>query len=165
MENKRPKNPPMGRSKTDLRCKKHPKHRQSPGVCSVCLKERLSQLSTSSSSRTTTTLVASSCSSSSSLSSLSSQYSSSESSPVHHHRYYSGSEAKGSFSLLMRSSKNVLTKSRSVAFVTRNMRGEAKDGKKKGGFWSKLIRPRTKRMDDDLLHSRTVRENMTIKAY
>ncbi|KAK9269855.1 hypothetical protein L1049_025428 [Liquidambar formosana] len=74
------------------------------------------------------------------------------------HRYgFSFSEAKGSMSFL-RSSKNVLMKSRSVAFVPRMRGGE---GKKKGGFWSKLLHPRRKGTDEVLVHSRTVRERVT----
>ncbi|KAA8538121.1 hypothetical protein F0562_027729 [Nyssa sinensis] len=150
MENRRSKSHRMGRSKPDGRCKKHPKHLQSPGVCSVCLGERLSQLSASSSRTTTTTMVTSSNSASSlsSLSSLSSHYSPSELSPVRH-RYRNASAAKGSsMSFLKISGKNVLTKSRSMAFVTRLREGKLKDGKKKGGFWSKLLRPRSERIDE-----------------
>ncbi|GFZ10234.1 hypothetical protein Acr_21g0008330 [Actinidia rufa] len=130
METKRPKS-------GQTRCKKHPKHLQSPGVCSVCLRERLSQLSAG--SRTNTTLVIkASSSTSSSLSSLSS---SGEVSPVHHR----------------------FSKSRSLAFVM-GTRGEDREGKKKGGFWSKLLRPRSKKMDGGLggsiFHSRTMRERV-----
>ncbi|PQM38156.1 uncharacterized protein Pyn_14208 [Prunus yedoensis var. nudiflora] len=33
------------KSKPDIaRCKKHPKHEQSPGVCSLCLREKLERL-------------------------------------------------------------------------------------------------------------------------
>ncbi|XP_010534087.1 PREDICTED: uncharacterized protein LOC104809723 [Tarenaya hassleriana] len=70
-------------------CKKHPKHRQSPGVCSLCLNEKLSKLSLdyydyTSSSRDPETV--SSCSSSVSSSSGSSYHSSVSSclSPLHH---------------------------------------------------------------------------------
>lgn len=49
----------------DVRCRKHPEHRQSVGVCPFCLGERLSQLSassSSSSSATTTTISSPNCS-------------------------------------------------------------------------------------------------------
>ncbi|KAK2659807.1 hypothetical protein Ddye_006340 [Dipteronia dyeriana] len=157
-------------TKPELRCKKHPKHRQSPGVCSVCLREKLSQLSscsTSSSSSRSTVFAATSGSSCSSSSAASSYYSSScssvssSSSPVHftttsnHHR-----KGKNSLSLFLfggKNKNNVLTKSRSMAFVPRNI------DDKKVGFFSKLllIRPRTnnKKIEDgNLLHSRSIRE-------
>ncbi|KAK3230945.1 hypothetical protein Dsin_002826 [Dipteronia sinensis] len=154
-------------TKPDLRCKKHPKHHQSPGVCSVCLREKLSQLSScssSSSSSRATIFAATSCSSSSASSYYSSSCSSvsSSSSPVHftttsNHRR----KGKNSLSLLLfggKNKNNVLTKSRSMAFVPRNT------DDKKVGFFSKLllIRPRTnnKKIEDGsfLLHSRTIRE-------
>ncbi|CAL1412968.1 unnamed protein product [Linum trigynum] len=37
-------------SAVNIRCKKHPKHRQSPRVCSACLREKLSQHPAASSS-------------------------------------------------------------------------------------------------------------------
>ncbi|XP_022766398.1 uncharacterized protein LOC111311287 [Durio zibethinus] len=144
-----------GRSKPNEGCKRHPKHRQSPGVCSLCLREKLSQLSAHSRSRrrTTTTIVASSCYSSSSLSSYHSSSSvSSSSSPMHRYRYTK--DGKGtSFSLLLFSGKNILSKSRSVAFASRMRSKEGDDHhkkeKKKGGFLSKLLHPRnTKRKEE-----------------
>ncbi|CAL5384039.1 unnamed protein product [Camellia sinensis] len=146
MENRRPRRS----TKPGIGCKKHPKHQQSPGVCSVCLREKLSQLSTT--SRINTKTKDSSCSSLSSLSSLSSHYSSSESSPVHD-RFSLGSEANGL--------RNVLRKSKSMAVVNRTRDGEGRDhGKKKDGFWSKFLRPRRKKIDGGLMHSRTMRERV-----
>lgn len=168
MEKIRPKNHKnqMPRSKADLmRCKKHPKHRQSPGVCSVCLREKLSQLS--SNMRKNTVSMASSCSSSS-LSSLSSSNASSLSSPVHRTGFV-GVEAKGrSVSFLKSTGKSVLlTKSRSMAFdVPMRAREHVDHGKKKSGFWSRLIGTRsTKRVDDGLVHSRTMRERATSRIH
>lgn len=147
-------------SKSDaVRCKKHPKHQQSPGVCSLCLRERLCQLSTNSWSRATSTATRSpDCSSSSSLSSYySSSYSSSSSTPLASYRYATQVSAN-----------NVLKKSRSLAFVPRMFRlrdggvnGDEKMKNKKGGFWSKLLlRPRSKRLEETaFVHSRTVRES------
>ncbi|XP_022772292.1 uncharacterized protein LOC111314936 [Durio zibethinus] len=151
-----------GRSKPNEGCKRHPKHRQSPGVCSLCLTEKLSQLSANSSSRcTTATKVAYSCSSSSSLSSYySSSSSSSYSSPMHCYRFTT--EGKGtSFSLLLFSRKNILTKSRSVAFASRMRSKEGEDKNKKCGFLSKLLHPKNTMRKEEatgLEHSRTVRE-------
>ncbi|KAL0695162.1 hypothetical protein Bca4012_062342 [Brassica carinata] len=72
-------------SDNNYSCKKHPKHRQSPGICSLCLTESLSKLSldfydysssmTSSSSKNVAKTV-SSCSSASSESESESDYSS-----------------------------------------------------------------------------------------
>ncbi|XVF36662.1 hypothetical protein REPUB_Repub19eG0076500 [Reevesia pubescens] len=154
-------------------CKRHPKHRQSPGVCSLCLGEKLSQLlapSSSSSRRcnTTTNVDSSNCSSSSLSSYYSSSSASSSSSPMYRYRF-STKEGKGtSFSLLLFSGKNILTKSRSVAFASR-MRSKDGDGKKnKSGFLSKLLNPRnTKRKEEatGLVHSRTMREILTTRVH
>ncbi|XP_039065493.1 uncharacterized protein LOC120210915 [Hibiscus syriacus] len=103
------------RSKANEGCKRHPKHKQSPGVCSLCLGEKLSQLPYGSTSRrpTITTTCSSSSSSSSSLSSYhSSALASSSSSPIR--GYHLVGEGKGS------------------SFASR-------DKKKNGGFLSKLI--------------------------
>lgn len=157
-------------SKSDGRCKKHPKHRQTPGVCSLCLKERLCQLSATSRSHAASTTTRSSCSTSSSLSSYySSSSASSCSSPSLSYSYpFVTQEKTGSMSFVM-GANNVLQKSRSLAFVPRMRRrdgsgGGGDDHKKKGrGFWSKLFLRRTsKRMDQDnnnstFMQSKTVR--------
>ncbi|KAJ4701383.1 Avr9/Cf-9 rapidly elicited protein 75 [Melia azedarach] len=148
-----------GRSKADTRCKKHPKHKQSPGVCSICLGEKLFQLSSTSRSNTTTTTMGSYCSSSSPLSSYySSSSASSCSSPLHLYRFTT--EGKHSLSTLLFGSKNVLTKSRSLVFVPRmkNKEGDANGKKKKAGLFSKLFRPKSKKIEEGLVHSRTMRE-------
>ncbi|XVE95255.1 hypothetical protein REPUB_Repub02eG0080500 [Reevesia pubescens] len=134
-----------GRSKPNEGCKRHPKHKQSPGVCSLCLGEKLSHLSAHSSSKRcniTTTVASSSCSSSSSLSSYySSSSASSSSSPMHRYRFIT--EGKGtSFSLFLFSGKNRLTKSRSVAFASRMRSKDGDEKKNKSGFFSKLLHPR-----------------------
>ncbi|KAF8377332.1 hypothetical protein HHK36_030709 [Tetracentron sinense] len=126
----------MGRSESELRCKKHLENKQSPGVCSSCLIERLSQLSNSNSI--------------SPFASSSSPYSSAFSSPIRHRRM--ASETTGSISFVI-SDKNGLIKSRSMAFVPGIRGGE----KKKGGFWSKLLGSTSKRSKEGLMHSRTVR--------
>ncbi|KAH7524342.1 hypothetical protein FEM48_Zijuj06G0109200 [Ziziphus jujuba var. spinosa] len=155
-------------SKSDVvRCKKHPKHRQSPGVCSLCLKEKLYQLSNNSWSRATSyTTRSSDCSTSSSLSSYySSSSASSYSTPAPSYRYMT--QGKGSLSMsFVVSANNVLKKSRSLAFAPRTSRrrrehSDGVDEKKKGGFWSKLLlRHRSKRTDEtSFMHSRTVRES------
>ncbi|KAI3504981.1 hypothetical protein L1887_26812 [Cichorium endivia] len=121
-------------SSSSTKCKKHPKHEQSPGVCSLCLRERLSKISRSSSR--VTTYASSSCSSSS-ISSISSVSSlSNAASPMHDYR-------KGHVSFF----NSKLKKSKSMAFVSERI--VENDAKKKTGFWSKLM------------HSRTMREMLT----
>ncbi|XP_044478467.1 uncharacterized protein LOC123205552 [Mangifera indica] len=148
-----------GKSKSDIiRCKKHPKHQQSPGVCSLCLIEKLSKISTSSSSR----VYSSTMESSSSPSSLSSYYSSSEASscasPMHRYRFTTEGKNNISLSTLLFGSKNILKKSRSLVFVQGKEGDEHDNKKKKGGFLSKILRPRSKKMEAGLAHSRTIRE-------
>ena len=159
-----------GRPKPDGRCKKHPKHRQCPGVCSLCLRERLSRLNNMNpnSRRISTTTGSSGSSTTSSLSSYYSSESESEcSSPMQYCRYrYGGNSSSVSF---LFSGNNVLKKSRSLAFVTRKevVRSENKRSAG-GGFWSKLIHPRNnnsnKRRDQEtrFMHSRTVRERSVL---
>ncbi|GMI83166.1 hypothetical protein HRI_001985900 [Hibiscus trionum] len=118
---------PSGRrTKPNEGCKIHPKHRQSPGVCSLCLVHKLSELPAPCTATAATAATGSNCSSSSSLPSYCSSStpdsafcSSSSSSPVHRF-LLSKDQGKGSsFSLLWFSGKNLLTKCRSVAFVSR----------------------------------------------
>ncbi|XXG86464.1 hypothetical protein AAC387_Pa11g1356 [Persea americana] len=127
------------------RCKKHPKHRQSPGVCSLCLRERLSQLSSSSSSSSNTKFSVSCSSSHSSLSSLSRSGSSSP-------PYFS--------SVLASATKGLFGRSRSMSVFARHGEGVVvEDKKKKGQFWSKLLRPgHRRRKEEDFLHSKTMKE-------
>ncbi|XP_050213024.1 uncharacterized protein LOC126664593 [Mercurialis annua] len=150
----------MAPTKPDGRCRKHPKHKQSPGVCSICLSDKLSQISRVGSASSSTDSVSSG---SSSLSSYSS--SSSCSSPV-----YRDYEGRGSLSFLLSGKINVLTKSRSLAFVSRTRLSRGNNNKEKvgddenkikSGFLSKLLwRPRNKRREEGLVHSRTMRERM-----
>ncbi|XP_016571533.2 uncharacterized protein LOC107869513 [Capsicum annuum] len=142
-------NKSKSKSSSTIICKKHPKHKQNPGVCSVCLSEKLSLLS-----RSNTTTITNSSSSSSSLSSLSSSSDvSSCSSPP---RYRTSTN-----------NNNVLMKSRSLALIMRRRDGgvmleENSNGnkKKKEGFFSKLLNPKRSRKDEGLAHSRTMRERV-----
>ncbi|XP_047306616.1 uncharacterized protein LOC124910036 [Impatiens glandulifera] len=137
-------------------CKKHPKHKQSPGVCSICLNDKLSKISSTSSLRKYNTR--SSCSSS--LSSISSI--SSDASPVPYQHYNDGRFSLGGKSAVM------LMKSTSMAFEFDHRKrdigsdhGLMKKDKKKTGFWSKLLRARTsKSIDHGLVRSRTTRERV-----
>ncbi|KAL8243166.1 hypothetical protein R6Q59_009424 [Mikania micrantha] len=131
-------NPRKHASASSRKCKKHPKHEQSPGICSSCLRERLLKISRSSSR------VVASCaynySSSSSSSSFISSISSSSgalsdtASPMH-----------GWHASFLK-----LKKSKSIAGEIRIMDNNINnDQTKKAGFWSKLM------------HSRTMREMFT----
>ncbi|XP_071713675.1 uncharacterized protein [Rutidosis leptorrhynchoides] len=141
-------------------CKKHPMHQQSPGVCSLCLRERLSKISGSSSH--TISALSSSCSTSF-ISTISSACSSYKASPMHKDRNQRKTnddhvEGKGYFSFLR--------KSRSMAYVSEKIVNNGVKKKKGGGFWSRLIglRKDNKRSTQEgstLTHSRTTRETLT----
>ncbi|KAL3337831.1 hypothetical protein AABB24_030131 [Solanum stoloniferum] len=124
-------------------CKKHQDHKQNPGVCSCCLRERLIKLSTNS---TTIMATSSSCN----YSSLSSSTSSSTwGSPRGHRRI--NSDVVGPFSFVGAGAGGGLKKSRSIAFVARSC-GLLNEQKKKEGFWSKLIKSTGKRSKRVLIH-------------
>ncbi|CAA3000607.1 Hypothetical predicted protein [Olea europaea subsp. europaea] len=152
MESWRPKYRKSGKNKANVPCKKHPKHHQSPGVCSICLREKLSKLSTSSSSRSKVSSLSSSYLSSLSSSSNISSYSS----PVNGSSFRAASVVRGSMSSLKSTGKEMLKKSRSMAFVFQRQKDIDNNGKNKSGFWSKLFHPRSK----GLTHSRTARERV-----
>ncbi|KAI3751629.1 hypothetical protein L2E82_22720 [Cichorium intybus] len=157
-------------SVTTKSCKKHPKHQQSPGVCSLCLRERLSKISSSSSRAVTNVSSSSSSSSISSVSSVSSSRVSSNApsytaSPMHNYRNQRKThevEGKGYLSFLR--------KSRSMAFVSENIVEIDGKKKKRDGFWSRLMgskrRNAYKRSMEEgssstLMHSKTMREMLT----
>ncbi|EOA36560.1 hypothetical protein CARUB_v10011701mg [Capsella rubella] len=120
------------KTKTAVFCKKHPKHRQSPGVCSLCLNEKLSLFMKAASSRGRPRSLSSS-STSSSLSSYCSSSVSSCPSPLLDGRRYlvveggSGRREKG---------VSWMTKSRSVAYKVDD---EKKKKTTKSGFFYGLV--------------------------
>ncbi|XP_016509004.1 uncharacterized protein LOC107826524 [Nicotiana tabacum] len=133
----------MGFTEPEMICKKHPNHKQQPGVCSSCLRERLNKLSTS-----TTTIMPLSLA-------LSSTSSSTFDSPRSGGHRRITSDVVGSFSFVSiigagAGAGGGLKKSRSIAFVARS--GGLNGQKKKEGFWSKLIRSRGKRSNRVLVH-------------
>ncbi|CAL0319332.1 unnamed protein product [Lupinus luteus] len=155
------------------RCKKHLKHHQSPGVCSLCLKDKLSQLSSfSSSSKRTTSGACDSSSASSSLSSYCSSSASSLASPMHPFKERKGGSSSISIFLTSSSSKHGLVKSRSMAFLPRRRKDSEEDNTtksaKKEGFWFKLLHPKNKRSmekkDIKRVHSKSLREAMTLAS-
>ncbi|MBA0702840.1 hypothetical protein Goari_005650 [Gossypium aridum] len=125
----------MGFSKSSYKCNKHPDHQENQGVCPSCLRERLSRL----------------CSSSSSYKDSSLRIAPSSSfSPVEN-RW-------GSSSFTVNVDTNGFKKSRSVAFIARNDEEVTNNGgKKKKGFWSKLLRFKGKNDKDFLTHSSSMR--------
>lgn len=136
----------MGWSESQQGCKKHPDEKQLPGVCPSCLRERLSQIQGHSINKRTYVGDSSSPSSVASSSTFVS--------PVYlrHHRRLS--ERSGSISFTLSVSQG-LKKSRSIAFVTRNRAEEfAGSLKKKGGFWSKLLKSTGKRTKEAFMQPR-----------
>ena len=145
------------RSKSDYddrrRCKRHPKHHQSPGVCSLCLAEKLSQIVSATSSRKVSDSLSSSCSSSYNSSASSCSSCSSPNPP-----YGYNTDRRKAFVF---SASSIFKKSRSMAFAPRLRRGTESDSGKNSnlGFWSRFLRrPRRKIMEFEevLMHSRTV---------
>ncbi|XP_014500588.2 uncharacterized serine-rich protein C215.13 [Vigna radiata var. radiata] len=148
----------IGRFMLHARCKKHPKHRQSPGVCSLCLRDKLSQLSSdspsSSSSRKTNSI---SSSPSSSVSSYSSSPSSSASPTALPFPFSNEPRTASIFLFTAKHAGFLKSKSMTVLSTRRRRRrneGEAYDDPgmnktgKKSGFWSKLLHPKSKRMEE-----------------
>ncbi|KAJ4833661.1 hypothetical protein Tsubulata_001299 [Turnera subulata] len=159
---------PMGGSEAEPTCKKHPYHPQTQGVCPSCLRDKLSQVCSdmnhSSYSQTTTTAgEVLSCSSSSTVSGTASpprrssvisgqSQSRNRAFPYSRRRHQrNASDVMGSLSFRVCVTGNGLKKSNSVAFP-----GEGKsNGKKKKGFWSKLIHFNGKK--ERLTHSVTMK--------
>ncbi|XP_041003937.1 uncharacterized protein LOC121249295 [Juglans microcarpa x Juglans regia] len=144
----------MGKSESQQGCKQHQNEKQLPGVCSSCLREKLSQLNVSASNMKTSTggfgyFGSSSPNSSSTSSSI-------FVSPIYGRHHRRALEKTGSISLTLKVGHDYgLKKSRSIAFVSRSLHEEAAgSGKKKGGFWSKLLWSTGKRTKDVLKHSR-----------
>ncbi|XP_010025961.1 uncharacterized protein LOC104416238 [Eucalyptus grandis] len=170
-------NAKSSRSSAAWRCRKHPKHRQSAGVCSLCLSKRLSQLSSGSYLRGSTSAnrrrysCSSSPSSSTSMSSYpsSSEESSSCASPIHRHGRFAHEARSGPVSMLF-GGRDGLKKSRSVACAAPPPPPKTRAGgeKSKGGFWSKLIPSRRKKNGAEggeltsLKHSSTLRERVAV---
>jgi len=178
----------MRRSEWEDRCKRHPEHRMSKGVCPSCLRDRLAHLSASSSATTTTRA--------SSSSDTTSPYSSGGSSPPPHHAALSadvtsvhvlgGAPSNGaSFVNVAAFSQPLMpTSIRKQAAgrqpeAAKGNKGEVKkkkSGKKKkiGRFLSRLVGTEKRRQAGDgdgdgdgggggLFHSKTMKEKTTSK--
>lgn len=122
-------------------CREHPNNKKLPGVCSSCLRDRLSQLDLHPGHKP--------ISWNPSLISDSPASSSYASLPAAHRR--NASDVMDSASSML-SFDYGLNKSRSIAFASRNgMSG-------KDGFWSKLLKLTRKGTKNVSMHSRTFRE-------
>jgi hypothetical protein len=147
-------NDTIGQIKPKGRCKNHPKHNQSPGVCSLCLSEKLIQLSSFGSHRRTRTFVAinDGSLSSSYVSSLSSScYSSSSvsscASPLHCFCFNSEGKRSRSLSIFLLSGQHEIIKSKSFS-RRRECEGGVMHGNKRScGFWFKLFGDKRKRIE------------------
>lgn len=137
------------------RCKEHPNNNQLPGVCSYCLRDKLSNLCNN---KPTYYHVPHSpqpfSSVSSNFVSLANRHS--------HHRRHTSSLTDSSFSSMI-SSNSGLKKSKSVAFASRSqLRGKVENGdnkvRKKGSFWSKLLKLTRNDTKEAFMHSKTMRE-------
>lgn len=129
------KNKAVEKTKNAAFCKKHPKHRQSPGVCSLCLNEKLSIFikASSSSRRQRSHQILCSSSTTSSLSSYGSSSVSSCPSPLVDRRRFllmSGGNGRGEKGI------SWMTKSRSVAHKVED---EKRKKTSKGRFLFGLI--------------------------
>ncbi|RVX23267.1 hypothetical protein VitviT2T_010707 [Vitis vinifera] len=144
----------MVASEAGGKCKKHPEQEQLPGVCSACLRERLSQLyGCKSQNKAVNMMGVSSCSSLSSSPPYSSASSSTLVSPNRSNHYRRASEVTAKIAMVIGGGHGGgLKKSRSVAVVPSGRGGDGKT--KKGGFWSKLLRSRGDRSKRDFMHSK-----------
>ncbi|KAJ7956780.1 putative Avr9/Cf-9 rapidly elicited protein [Quillaja saponaria] len=126
-------------------CRKHRNQKEVPGVCSFCLRERLSQLDVSSNTKKPITPYSYSSSLSSSPDLYTSLPSSNFVSPAYHsrrHHHRNTSDVTGSVSFMF-SVNYELRKSKSVANASRSRGRDDTSGnwgKKKDGFWSRIFR-------------------------
>ncbi|XP_060184186.1 uncharacterized protein LOC132613907 [Lycium barbarum] len=140
----------MAFSEPGVICKKHPQHKQQPGVCSCCLREKLSKINGTSTIATISS-IPSSLSSSASLSNCASPRGGVG------HRRITSDVTGGHYSFITLAATGGgggegLKKSRSIAFVARGGRVGINGKKKKEGFWSKLIRSTGKRTKRAIVH-------------
>ncbi|RDX57647.1 hypothetical protein CR513_63093, partial [Mucuna pruriens] len=151
----------IGRVKRNCNCKKHPKHQQSPGVCSLCLREKLTQLSSSNSRWRISPTITASSSTSSSFSSLSSSYYSSASasscaSPLHCFCFTTQGKSTSSLSIFLLSGNRPIINSRCSSLDIIPRRRDCEGGLDrchnkslyKSGFWFKLLHPKSKGMKE-----------------
>ncbi|KAK7318649.1 hypothetical protein RJT34_03354 [Clitoria ternatea] len=141
-------------------CKEHPNNKQLPGVCSSCLRDKLSKLCDNQPTpRSPFT------------SSQSFSYNTAASlnyvSPAHRRRHRRQTSNVTDSVSSMISFNHGLKKSNSIAFASRSLRmdrevTENDRGGKKGSFWSKLLKMTRKNTKGAFMHSRTTREGVGI---
>ncbi|KQK23206.1 uncharacterized protein LOC100821440 [Brachypodium distachyon] len=169
----------MRRSDWEDRCKRHPEHRLSKGVCPSCLRDRLAHLSASSSATTTLTRASSSATSTS-------PYSSNGSPPLHHAALSADASSVhvvggGSFVNVSAFSQPLMPTSRKPAAARQEEasretgKGEKKkkksssSKKKIGRFLSRLVGTEKRRRTGDggdggeLFHSSTMKEKTSTR--
>lgn len=165
----------MRRSDWEDRCRRHPEHRLSKGVCPSCLRDRLAHLSANSSATTTLTRASNSASTS--------PYSSTDSPPLHHAAlsadatsvHVVGAGAGSSFVNVSAFSQPLMPTASKKPAEAKGKDGEAKKKKKSsskkkiGRFLSRLVgtekRRKTGEAGDggELFHSSTMKEKSSTK--
>lgn len=130
----------MAWSEPESLCKTHPEHKQPAGVCSCCLRERLSKISGAVMDSSAMSISSSPAAANYNYSSASSSCSSGCVSPRGHRRITSDVAGRFSFITVGGGGDGGLKKSRSIAFAARRPARVLAGGKKKEGFWSKLIK-------------------------
>ncbi|KAL2332746.1 hypothetical protein Fmac_013959 [Flemingia macrophylla] len=126
------------------RCKVHPNDKQTPGVCSSCLREKLSQLHNTNPIINPRSFSPNNCYDSPSSPERFSTCRVSSTSQRSRRMRRNGSHAAESASCMVGLN---LKKSKSLAFATRNrIRERDRDvsGRNKDGFWSKVLKLKTK---------------------
>ncbi|PKU62677.1 vitellogenin-A2 [Dendrobium catenatum] len=157
----------MGRPEKEGRCKKHPIHKNSNGVCPYCLRDKLANISGSSSSSTNNAGSSSSSASSTAYSSYDSDVSSSVASPP---KQYEERNKKRIFQLLKgrkRTLKSSLSFSLSKEVEKVSEKGKEEKRKSKNGagkLWAKLVMAGKGKKNQGegrstLAHSMTVKES------
>ncbi|XP_027177642.1 uncharacterized protein LOC113776780 [Coffea eugenioides] len=140
----------------EIMCEKHPNQRQQPGFCSSCLNERLAKLPSFTFSMAPSR---SSSSLSSSPAFNSSASSSTCTSPTHHRaNHHHRTTSTGLNPFMIHGKHGLMRKSKSIAYVARRRARSGLDGKKKEGFWSKLIRSTSVKTKGVLVRSKTGKE-------
>ncbi|XP_054821584.1 uncharacterized protein LOC129320261 [Prosopis cineraria] len=137
-------------------CKDHPDNKQMPGVCSSCLREKLSRLELIQCNREPLSPPNSAPTFDSCAEAASSNYASQA---VYHRRRHrrNASDVMNSVSYSELGFDYGLKKSRSIAFASIDEVGASYAGKKYG-FWSKLLKLTRKGTKNVSKHSTTTRE-------
>ncbi|WVZ04636.1 hypothetical protein V8G54_017982 [Vigna mungo] len=130
-------------------CKEHPHDKQSPGVCSACLREKLSQL------YNTNPVIDPLCFSPQSPASPHQSFSSSRGGGHRKPRFRRNASLMAAESGSSAQGLN-LKKSKSLAFASKS-RGRERDvsGRKKDGFWSKVLKLNKRDTRDSIVTSKT----------